>query len=1021
MSFSRFLIGLAVAMLALVVTVPTALAEPFQIEKGANYDREFLGLSEEGGLLFKWTSAPERILTGTDQWGKPIYDSKKVTEDAYNITVETQYGSVVLNKQYCAFSFYPKGFIQPGQQPLFTDSIVAKRAPSGTENWQAVNSVNNAACEATLDGSTLSAKKQAAAGILDYRYIFTGTSWKTELAATNLSSLTDQKFGFTQTIDMNRDHILFGGQERNLDNFNATTFNRTWLENNESKVLDFLNGVNFDFDLAFDNLSSVTVYDTGPDSSKLAFNFLHDAQVLPSGETFIIDPVFEYDTAGTSDFIVPDGVETILAKVWGAGGQNNTSNPNLRGGGGGFAQATIPVIPGSTLKVVVGSPTGGGAAGGGATCINAGAGGGYSGIFNNSVSHANALIVGGAGGGAGGICQETSSGGQGGGMGATAARSGTNSTGGTGQVGGCGTGQNGAALTGGAGASCGSTDSHKGGGGGAGYYGGGGGSSTLQFGGAATGGGGGSNNATIYASSKTFMRGVIGGVSTGGTAANPNDPYRPAEAGTAGHPGAVVIVYSVPPIEMSCEGIPFGGQCAWTPDGGSGIDDYYIATSIDGVNYANTTFIGNVTSHTFSGLTPAQTYWARVNATVTGILNATGAVAQFTVDTIPSAPQDASATGRSDTSIIIRWHPPSSDGGDAITGYRIDYSLECETGWTLLVNETNTLNYNHTGVPSGDTYCYRLAAWNGVGISPFTGNFTGTPFAATTGSVTLSDGVVGDVIQLNGTVTITAGAPEPINISQSRFYVDGSLEETRAEDIDIDVGNSDTLDPFWYQFTDGSNMVFSIQVTAANSTGTVTLVSAANVTESREYDPDYTTAIDPAEGFVNYTTSRSSDQDTVLIRINRDQGGATFQVECLLQTQSQAAISTTVGTWKNQSTVGYYNASISGFAGQPLYGTCYNDGELLTFQNYGNGSLVLFGIQIFDDTYGAYLGVPVGVFFIVMLAGAASQRTAPTWIVILLAVAGVMATIGFFGLDDGTWALALVAGLLGLLVGRKFF
>lgn len=462
-------------------------------------------------------------------------------------------------------------------------------------------------------------------------------------------------------------------------------------------------------------------------------------------------------------------------------------------------------------------------------------------------------------------------------------------------------------------------------------------------------------------------------------------------------------------------------QFDWTTSSGTGTTGYYIGRSLDNSTWpsANKTLVGNVTTYLDTS------YWRinqlyYVNITATNGANSTARYSSLTTDTFPSAPLNPYTTGLSDTSIKINWSPPSSTGNDPITGYRIQYCLVC-TSWTTLTNNTNTYNYNHTGLSGGSTPTYRMAAWNGVALGTYTANFTGSTFEPTSGSISLESGVVGDVIQLNGTITISAGSPEPINISQSRFYVNGVLTETRAEDIDIDVGDSETLEPFWYQFTSAASRIFSIKVTASNSTGTVTLSPISNVTTVREYDPDYFTAIDPAEGLVNSTVSRSDDQDTVLIKINRDRGGATFNIECLLQTQQQAAFEPTSGTWINRSGTGYYNASISGFDNEPLYGTCWNSGELLTFQSYSNGSLILFGISAFDNTYGEFLGVPVGVFFIVMLAGAASQRTAPTWIVILLAVAGVMATIGFFELDTNTWALSLVAGLLGLIVGRKFF
>ena len=272
-----------------------------EIEKGYNYDREFL-YTQGSTDYYKFTSHPERIVNYTNAEGIDIYSDYRVSEDANTIQVETVHGSVSLDKNTCGFSFFNDGYITEGEDPLFTDSIIARRATNDTDNWIDINQINNASCVAFWDDTLkeLTARKAHSVGLMEYKYIFKIPIWKTQLEVTNLSALTDQKFGFTQTFDLNRDTITWGGNEKNLDNFDNSTFNRTFLENNESKLMQLMNGYNYDLSLAFDYLNAVTTYDTGLNKSKLAFDFTLNSQILSPSQTLIIDPTFT-DSAPADD------------------------------------------------------------------------------------------------------------------------------------------------------------------------------------------------------------------------------------------------------------------------------------------------------------------------------------------------------------------------------------------------------------------------------------------------------------------------------------------------------------------------------------------------------------------------------------------------------------------------------------------------------------------------------------------------------------------------------------------------
>ena len=101
--------------------------------------------------------------------------------------------------------------------------------------------------------------------------------------------------------------------------------------------------------------------------------------------------------------------------------------------------------------------------------------------------------------------------------------------------------------------------------------------------------------------------------------------------------------------------------------------------------------------------------------------------------TVPGAPRSLSATASGTNRINLSWSAPASDGGSAITGYRIEVSLDGGSNWTDRVANTNgaSTTYAHTGLAVGDTRHYRVSAINTIG--------TGTPSNvddATTGTTT---------------------------------------------------------------------------------------------------------------------------------------------------------------------------------------------------------------------------------------------------------------------------------------------
>ena len=228
-------------------------------------------------------------------------------------------------------------------------------------------------------------------------------------------------------------------------------------------------------------------------------------------ETIDFSEVSSYDNFATERTYTLVANTDIEAKVFATGGGGGGSDTrSVAGSRGGSAEGTFTFVKDQEYKLVVGSGgdivtaglPGGGTGGGSRGSSGRGGGGGYTGLFEGSIAHGNAIIMAGGGGGSTG---DVGNGGAGGGEeGDAGSNGGRAGTGGTQSAGGEGKGSSGAGseLEGG--------DGNNAGGGGGGYYGGGGGNPGPTLGDGAAGGGSG------------YIGGVTDGTNTtgGGDAAD---------------------------------------------------------------------------------------------------------------------------------------------------------------------------------------------------------------------------------------------------------------------------------------------------------------------------------------------------------------------------------------------------------------------------------------------------------------------------------------------------------------------
>jgi subtilisin family serine protease len=112
-----------------------------------------------------------------------------------------------------------------------------------------------------------------------------------------------------------------------------------------------------------------------------------------------------------------------------------------------------------------------------------------------------------------------------------------------------------------------------------------------------------------------------------------------------------------------------------------------------------------------------------------GYIDWIGASAPPPAPSRPGAPALSSATP-GNASVTLAWTAPSSDGGSAITGYRI-YRGETSGSETALATVGNQTSFKDTTVTNGTIYWYRVSAVNVLGEGPLSNGLSATPQAVT--------------------------------------------------------------------------------------------------------------------------------------------------------------------------------------------------------------------------------------------------------------------------------------------------
>jgi hypothetical protein len=166
----------------------------------------------------------------------------------------------------------------------------------------------------------------------------------------------------------------------------------------------------------------------------------------------------------------------------------------------------------------------------------------------------------------------------------------------------------------------------------------------------------------------------------------------------------------------------------WDPpanDGGSVITTYniYHGTSPGSIIFLNTT---SDTNYLHTGLNPGTTHYYQVSAVNSvGEGPRTDVIKVITESTTSTPPQNLKAQP-GDRNVTLSWQAPASDGGSAITNYRL-YRATSSGAETFLTEVGNVLTYTDTGLTNSLTYYYQVTAVNANGESDRSNEASTTP------------------------------------------------------------------------------------------------------------------------------------------------------------------------------------------------------------------------------------------------------------------------------------------------------
>ena len=360
--------------------------------------------------------------------------------------------------------------------------------------------------------------------------------------------------------------------------------------------------------------------------------------------------------------------------------------------------------------------------------------------------------------------------------------------------------------------------------------------------------------------------------------------------GETGTPPALTAPSAPTSLTATADG-PTTINLSWTvPEstGGTSITGYLIEVSTDGGSTFGPLVPSHATtSYSHTGLTAGTTRHYRVSAinnvdTSTPSDVAMATTAAVATATAPGAPTSLTATASGQTTINLRWTAPTSTGGEAITGYKIEVSTDGGSSYTDLIANTAsvTTTYAHTSLTAATTRHYRVSAINSVNTGP----------ASNVVTATTADALNPTAPGAPTSLTATASGPTIINL---RWTAPSSNGGGRITGYQIEVS------------TDGGNTFDSPPLVASHPTTSYSHTGlTAGVTRHYRVRAINSAGASAASNIVNATTASGGgggggDEDDD----GGGDGGGT-SLPALTFTVASASVDEAAGTYPISVTLG---------------------------------------------------------------------------------------------------------------------